>query len=214
MEPVSPNDSTEEDTGKPKESLLKWRPWKMGVAFEARGRTLLVVKEEENQAPESSDDLEWLPAKKRIEIHVYMQDWFEVQNELQAANKPAPMLQNTFSLPGIATQLLVKISTHILSLAKGWFRGMLVSKNIYIPCWKCYGQMEPPKQDKGMCGEFCKKESRYFPVSRRDVNFPVYAFNHEKCIITAAQHKDLRCPVHGPVKVLQTAPDLVSYRIN
>ena len=183
----------------------------MGLAFEARGRTLLVVKEECNQAPVSKDDLEWLPAKKRIEIHVYMQDWLEVQNELQRAGKPAPMLQNTFSLPGIATQLLVKMSTHILSLAKGWFKGTLVSENIYIPCWKCYGQREQGNVDEGACREVCRKESRYFPVSRRGVNFPVYAFNHEKCIITAAQHKDLQCPVHGPVKVLQTAPDLVSF---
>lgn len=178
----------------------------MGVAFSHRGRTLLVVKEEDNTAPENSREIEWLPAKKRIEIHVYAHEWFEVQNELQMNGRPATMLQNTFSLPGIATQLLVQISQHILSLA---IQGMLDSQLVYIPCWKCYGQM-PCNKDKTACDESCQRQSRYFPVSRRDINFPVYAFNHEKCIVIAALSKDLHCPMHGPIKVIQTAPDLVS----
>ena len=207
--PTNPiaNSADEEAAGK--ESLVGWCPWKMGIVFSHRGRTLLVVKEENNVAPETNDDLEWLPAKKRIEIHVYVQEWFEVQSELELAGHSATMLQNTFSLPGIATQLLVKISQHILSLAHDWFRGMLQNELIYIPCWKCYGQMVP-NVDKEECKAVCKRQSRYFPVSRRDETFPVFAFNHEKCIIIAARDQDLRCPIHGPIKVVHTAPDLVS----
>lgn len=187
--------------------LLNWAPWKMGVAFSHRGRTLLVVKEEDNLAPESDNQFEWLPAKKRIEIHVYAQDWFEVQNELLAKGQPAPLLQNTFSLPGIATQLLMKISQHILSLTKV-FRNLLGTKSIYIPCWKCYGDMEVGTGLEEST-ERRKKQSLYFPVTRNGKNIPVYAFNHERCIILAAQGHDLQCPIHGPIKVVHTAPDLV-----
>ena len=185
-------------------TLLDWTPWKMGVAFSHRGRTLLVIKEEDNMAPEADDGVEWLPSKKRIEIHVYAQDWFEVQNELFANGRPAPLLQNAFSLPGIATQLLMKISQHILSLAKV-FRSLLETKSIYIPCWKCYGNMEPSAD----VGESAAKNNHFFPVVRSGRNIPVYAFHHEKCIILAAQGHDLQCPNHGPIKVVHTAPDLV-----
>lgn len=199
------------DEGTEEENLLKWRAWKMGVAFSHRGRTLLVVKEECNIAPESNDEqLEWLPAKRRIEIQVYVQEWFEVQTELQLAGHSATMLQNAFSLPGIATQLLAKISQHILSLAQNWFRGMLENELIYIPCWKCYGQIPPNIDDVQKCGTICKRQSRYFPISRRGVKFPAFAFNHEKCIVIAALEEDLKCPNHGPIKVVHTAPDLVS----
>lgn len=206
---ATPRASPEADEEPERESMLDWKPWKMGVAFSHRGRTLLIVKEECNVAPDGSEELEWLPAKRRIEIHVYVQEWFEVQNELQLAGHSATMLQNTFSLPGIATQLLAKISQHILSLAHNWFRGMLENELIYIPCWKCYSQMKPSEQQK--CGEVCKRQSRYFPVRRRDEMFGVFAFNHEKCIIIAALNKDLECPIHGPIKVVHTAPDLVSW---
>ena len=192
-----------------KENMLKWKPWKMGVAFSHRGRTLLVVKEESNVALETNEEFEWLPAKKRIEIHVYVHEWFEVQSELQIKGCQATMLQNTFSLPGIATQLLVKISQHVLSLSIDWFQGMLASQYIYVPCWKCYGQMEPDVEEGQHTG-VPKSERQYFPVSGYGVNFPVYAFNHEKCIVIAAQQQDLQCPVHGPIKVIHTAPDLVS----
>ena len=188
-------------------SLLDWTPWKMGVAFSHRGRTLLVVKEEDNVAPETDDGVEWLPSKKRIEIHVYAQDWFEVQNELQINDRPAPLLQNTFSLPGIATQLLMKISQYILSLAKV-FRGLLETKSVYIPCWKCYGNMEPGEHT-GEETSPKKEKEHHFPVMRNGRNIPVYAFHHAKCIILAAQGNDLHCPMHGAIKVVHTAPDLV-----
>ena len=190
-----------------KVSLLNWTPWKMGVAFSHRGRTLLVVKEEDNVAPETDDRYEWLPARKRIEIHVYAQDWFEVQNELLAKGHPAPLLQNTFSLPGIATQLLMQISQHILSLTKV-FRSLLWTKSIYIPCWKCYGDMEPGDKTVDSVGKK-REQSLFFPVTRNGKNIPVYAFHHERCIILAAQEHNLQCPIHGPIKVVHTAPDLV-----
>ena len=181
------------------------------MAFSHRGRTLLVVKEEENQAPESDERYEWLPAKKRLEVHVYAQDWFEVQNELCTKGQPAPLLQNTFSLPGIATQLLMKISQHILSLSKV-FRSLLNSKSIYIPCWKCYGDMES-EANLGETLEKRKRQSLYFPLTRNGKNIPVYAFHHERCIILAAEGCGLQCPIHGSIKVVHTAPDLVYFII-
>ena len=180
----------------------------MGVAFSHRGRTLLVVKEEENQEPESDDRYEWLPAKKRIEIHVYAQDWFEVQNELFGQGHPAPLLQNTFSLPGISTQLLMKISQHMAKV----FGSLLGSETIYIPCWKCYGDMEPGA-DLGNTMEKKETQNFYFPLTRNGKNIPVYAFNHERCIILAAEGHHLQCPIHGPIKVVHTAPDLVIYHL-
>lgn len=183
----------------------------MGVAFSYRGRTLLVVKEEENEAPDTEDDeYEWLPAKRRIEIHVYAQDWFEVQQELFAKGQTVPLLQQTFSLPGIATQLLMKISSHILSLSK-LYRGLLQTQSVYIPCWKCYGNLESGKTPttKNSDGGNKKSDNHYFPVKRNGKNIPVYAFHHERCIILAAQRDDPICPMHGPIKVIHTAPDLV-----
>lgn len=191
------------ETGK-EDDMLQWRPWKTGVAFSHRGRTLLVVKEEDNRPPETNDDLEWLPAKKRIEIHVYAPEWLNVLQELVMAGRPTRMLENPISLPGIATQLLVKISQHLLSLAQGWFNGVLKNALIYIPCWKCYGRM-PTKLH-------IQKDTsaRYFPVERSNEKFPVFSFNHEQCIIPAALEQDLQCPTHGRIKVVHTAPDLVS----
>ena len=209
--PTGSPDHLKEDEKATTENMLKWKPWKMGVTFSYRGRTLLVVKEEDNAPPEGNDELEWLPAKRRIEIHVYVQEWFEVQTELQLAGHSTTMLEHTFSLPGIATQLLVKISQHMLSLARDWFRGMLENEFIYIPCWKCYGQMAA-KGDVLEADTSARTSKRFFPVNRRDEKFPAFTFNHENCIIPAALGQGLHCPVHGPVKVVHIAPDLV--RIN
>ena len=215
--------------GQPSE-LLKWKPWKKGVAFSHRGRTLLVVKEEDNSPPATAEELgwleiksdgtplkpdreiEWLPAKKRIEIHVYAPEWLNVLQELELAGRPTKMLKNPISLPGIATRILVKISQHLLSLAHGWFHGVLSSKLIYIPCWKCYGRMpmkerEPVKErEEDVHGV---QHDRYFPMTRMGEKFPVFSFIHEKCIIPAGLEEDLHCSVHGPIKVIHTAPDLV-----
>ena len=221
--------------GQPGE-LLKWKPWKKGVAFSHRGRTLLVVKEEDNSPPATAEELgwleiksdgtrlkpnseiEWLPAKKRIEIHIYAPEWLNVIQELELTGRPTKMLENPISLPGIATRILVKISQHLLSLAHSWFHGVLSSKLIYIPCWKCYGRMPMKERESGK-----KKESeeereasvhraqhdRYFPMTRMGEKFPVFSFIHERCIIPAGLEEDLHCSVHGPIKVIHTAPDLV-----
>ena len=202
----------ENNADKPEDKFLKWKPWKMGMAFSHRGRTLFVVKEEDNTPPdkteaalEKEEERVWLPARKRIEIHVYASEWIFVQQELSSTGREALLLRDPISVPGFATQLLVKVSQHLLALGHDWFRGMLESEFIYIPCWKCYGQM-PAK-----AGEIkVESSARFFPVERRGNKFSVFSFVHERCIVPAALQDDLDCPFHGPIKVVHTAPDLVS----
>ena len=127
---------------------LHWIPWKTGIAFSHRGRTLLVVKQANNKALVESDrahQVYLLEGKIRVEVHVYTPEWVALANELLNCDKMSYSLDNPFCLPGMATRLLVMISQHVKSLASDWFPGMFITPQsqkfpTYMPCWKCYAR--------------------------------------------------------------------------
>ena len=129
------------------QEILNWTPWKTGMAFSYRGRTLLVMKQVSNiPSDEFLDKWEMkahlLKSKYRIEIHIYTNEWITLSNELMELNSQ----ENFECIPGLATKLLVMITGHVKALALSWFPGMLIFPSgrtfvTYVPCWKCYAEI-------------------------------------------------------------------------
>lgn len=189
--------------------ILNWNPWKTGIAFSHRGRTLLVVKQEDNRHEMPGFNLKWLEGAYRVEVHVYTPEWVTLGNELLVCDRPQYTLDGLSSLPGLATQLLVMISQHVKSLASNWFPGMLISHatkfNTYMPCWKCFAEIgtEQLFQNSG-------KQPGLYVMKNKN---PVHCFHFEDSIVPVARQHDLECPIHGRIKVMHEAPDLVSKQL-
>ena len=194
--------------------ILSWIPWKTGIAFAHRGRTLLVLKQESNvNCPEFLSRWEFsiklLEEVYRIEIHVYTDEWIRLVNELAEAGRLDVHLTPT-NVTAYATRLLVMVSGHIKSLATNWFPGMLEAPQgmffvTFMPCWKCYaeigfGSLKHQASKKRLDGHFICK----------DMN-PVHCFILEENIVPAALGQDLECPIHSAVKCVHMVPDLVSW---
>ena len=162
LDPLSTEQNVEKSTApqEPRETL-NWTPWKTGMAFSYRGRTLLIVRQVSNEPCKSFHDkfphknIRLLPPKHRIEIHIYTNEWVTLSNELLYVNSTFS-LENFECLPGLATKLLVMITGHVKTLALSWFPGMLSfpkgrSFITYIPCWKCYSEIGLSKSlDQGI----------------------------------------------------------------
>ena len=179
-------------------------PWRTGIAFTHYGRTLLVVKKEDNEDGKNGR-VKCLEGNFRIEVHVYGPDWITVVNESSGDDET---ICDPFCLPAMATQLLVMISSHIQSLASDWFPGMLLQRHhqvpTHLPCWKCFGEM-------GCSNQTCLSDTPLDGDWVYSNGNPVYCFSLTNSIVPAALGEDLECPLHGKIQILHTAPDLVGH---
>ncbi len=95
------------------------------------------------------------PAKYRIEVHIYTNEWVSLTNELLELNSQHSLpLDNFERIPGLATKLLIMVTGHVKDLALSWFPGMLKGSPsqpfvTYLPCWKCYAEIGSPKPLNG-----------------------------------------------------------------
>lgn len=131
--------------------VLNWTPWQTGIAFAYRGRTLLVIKQVGREAcdrelPKAGHFLEY---KYRIEVHIYMHEWQKLIGDLMVLGELESPPEDFEHLPGLATKLLVMVTSHVHGLAQEFFCGMLISPSrgepqfiTYLPCWKCYAKIE------------------------------------------------------------------------
>ena len=205
-------ESTEEGDGFPDKDVLSWIPWKTGIAFAHRGRTLLVLKQETNDTcPDFLNRWEFsiklLEEVYRIEVHIYTDEWIKLVNDLAEAGRLDVQITPT-NVTAFATRLLVMVSGHIKSLATLWFPGMLVAPQgmtfvTFMPCWKCYAEVGFGSLKRMST----KKMPGYFIC--KSLN-PVHCFILEENIVTAALNRDLDCPIHSSVKFVHMVPDLVS----
>lgn len=123
-----------------------WTPWKTGMAFSYRGHTLMVMKQAVNMPSDKfletwQGRVKLLESRYRIEVHIYTNEWVKLTNELVALNAHSGDFE---AIPGLATKLLIMVTTHVKALALNWFSGMLRSSSsnvTYIPCWKCYAEI-------------------------------------------------------------------------
>ena len=182
--------------------LDDWIPWKTGIARTHQESTLVVVKQEENK--DGKEKLKWIQGSVRIEVHIHVPEWIRLAKEHGEENS---FLNDPKYVHSLATSLTVMISQHVRALGNDWFPGMFLTPSsqhgftTYMPCWKCFAQPEtdttyqPPKLPGG-----------YIALDEK----PVFCFIFEECIVLAVQQKDMECPVHGFMEVVQIAPDLVS----
>ena len=179
----------------------KWIPWKTGLVYAQQEHTLVAIKQEKNERSEKQ--LNWIPGEFRIEVHVYVPEW------IMLAKGHGDFSTNPNYVHGLATSLIVMISQHVRALGSNWFPGMFLTPSArhafvtYMPCWKCFAQIEtkakqqPPK----LSGGYVSKNGK-----------PIYSFILEESVEPAVQKKDLECPLHGSIEVVEIAPDLVSNR--
>lgn len=206
-------ESTEYGDDLPDKDIISWIPWKTGIAFAHRGRTLLVLKQEANETcPDFLSRWEFsiklLEEAYRIEVHIYTDEWIKLVNDLAEAGRLDVQITPT-NVTALATRLLVMVSGHIKSLATSWFPGMVVAPQgmsfvTFMPCWKCYAEIG--------FGTLKSSTSRKMPgyFICKSLN-PVHCFILEENIVPAALSQDLQCPIHSSVKFVHMVPDLVSF---
>ena len=199
---------------------LDWTPWKTGILFEYKGRTLLLVKQESNQICKNfiqqwDGRIKMLYGEYRIEVHIYTDEWITLTNYLaeQGTSQLGTTLPSDY-ISGIATRLLVMITKHIESLATRYFSGMLLvpqgkSVATYMPCWKCFAEIGSARMTSVTSSTFVDLKGDF--ICKNDK--PVKCFNLEESIVQAAQQQDFVCPIHGKIKVIHMAPDLVRTRL-
>ena len=204
------DDETDGIQDKEDTTSLNWAPWKTGIAFAHRDRTLLILKQEVNEScPEFLSrwelSVKLLDEAYHIEVHVYTDEWIQLVNELAKDGCLDIQLTPT-KIMAYATRMLVMVSRHIKSLATNWFPGMLVSPPgvsyvTFVPCWKCYAGIgfDGISSEKSMPGHFICKDMKL-----------VHCFMLEENITPAALGQDLECPIHSAVKCVHMVPDLVS----
>ena len=206
-----------------------WRLWKTGIAFVSRGRTLMLIHQVENVRGGWGEG-RVLPGNHRLEVHIYAGEMVRVIDELREQDRSQfPGFESSddsylspYVIIGHATRLMVDVCNHIVSLS-AWFQGMFLHfqklatlPNVgYIPCWKCYGEIKPMSPLKrnfvlSKLGEAPSKVSSEQVIFLHRDSKPVFAMLFNDCIVPAVKGKDLFCPVHGPLKTLHVAPDLVS----
>ena len=205
-------ESSEDVDGVLDKDVLSWIPWKTGIAFAHRGRTLLVLKQESNEVcPDFLNRWEFsiklLEEAYRVEVHIYTDEWIKLVEDLAEAGRLDVQITPT-NVTAFATRLLVMVSGHVKSLATHWFPGMLVAPHgfsfvTFMPCWKCYAEIGFDTIKK-MAG---KKISGHFICKSMN---PVHCFVLEENVVPAALSQDLNCPIHSYVKYVHMVPDLVS----
>ncbi len=87
-----------------------------------------------------------LQGQHRIEIHIYINEWIKLAGKLVEQDFHNFHIDNPDSIPGLATKLLVMLTSHIKTLATAYFLGMLNLPrpgifSSYVPCWKCYAEI-------------------------------------------------------------------------
>lgn len=197
---------------------LEWICWRNGLVFTSRGKTLLVIRRLDNSSTnwagpdENCAPLESLSFKYRIEVHIYVPEMITTLQELNLFDsycsfEEGEEMPTPFKVAGHATRLMVTISNHIVFLSS-WFQGMIqVNKYGYIPCWKCYGGVTALPELGVVTSEVIGK------ASLMDLGgAPCVCLPFSSCVIPSCHEKDLKCPVHGNLKIVHSAPDLV--RIN
>ena len=184
------------------DDVHRWIPWKTGIAHAQQERTLVVIKQGKNEKTE--ENLKWMQGTFMVELHIYVPEWIMLAKEHGELNYS---LTNPNYVLGLATSLIVMISQHVRALGSDWFPGMFLTPSnyhqftTYMPCWKCFAQIEanaeqqPPKSSGG----YISKDGK-----------PIYSFIFEESVVPAIQQKDMECPLHGLIKVVEIAPDLVS----
>lgn len=140
---------------------LNWTPWKTGLAFSYRGQTLMVMKQVSNKPCEEflltrlnhQINRCLLVSKYRIEVHIHINEWVSLTNKLLESNPHSFSMER---IPGLATKLLVILSTHVKELALKWFPGMICPNPssetpfiTYIPCWNCCAEIKSPDPING-----------------------------------------------------------------
>ncbi len=201
-----------DDSQKQEGVNLDWTPWKTGIVYKCRGRTLLLIKQEicsrpVDVPPEIIELYPNLTGEYRIEVHIYTNEWVKLANDLSEQGILNSSLSPDF-IPGLATKLLVVLSTHIKSLAINYFSGMLLSHLgrhavTYMPCWKCFAEVSSPRQPN--------QEDLINSLFVWKKNTPVTCFGVEDSIVKAIKGEDFECILHGKIKVVHLAPDLVRY---
>ena len=200
-----------EDSAQSAEVVLDWMPWKTGIVYKCKGHTLLLIKQEVNQKPAISDippaqaNLPTLPGEYRIEVHIYTNEWVKLLNYLSEQGVFNPNVPPNY-IPGLATRLLVVLSTHIKALAQNYFSGMLLSPQggnvvTYMPCWKCFAEI-PFNFDRD--GDYQNTVFVWKGIT------PVTCFGVEDSIVRAIQGEDFECHLHRKILAVHLAPDLVS----
>ena len=162
--------------------ILNWTPWKTGIAFAHRGRTLLVMKQVTNQPSDEflkawGTSVHLLKSEYRIEIHIYTNEWVTLCVELMDLNLPSFPLDN---MSGLATKLLVMLTGHVKTLATTFFAGMLSLLrggmfSSYVPCWKCFAEIGSPK-------DLCAGEAFHLIGSVVVVGMIVYYTQYRQCV--------------------------------
>ncbi len=198
-----------DDSQKQEGVNLDWTPWKTGIVYKCRGRTLLLIKQEICSRPvdvpqETVEMFPYLKGEYRIEVHIYTNEWVKLANDLSQQGILNTSLPPDY-IPGLATKLLVVLSTHIKSLAVNYFSGMLLSHQghhavTYMPCWKCFGEVGSPQPNH---------EDLTNSLFVWKNNTPVTCFGVEDSIVKAIKGEDFECTLHGRIKVVHLAPDLV-----
>ena len=170
---------------------FNWLFWATGMAYVWRGRTLLVIKQQINEEALHGEEV-------RIEVHVHTPWWVALSNEVQGRDPG-----HTLSL---ATHLLVMVSHHVVSLALGWFPGMLLghpTPSAYVPCWKCYEAVDCTTITEGNP-----------PPAGDDFIYHnqtmVHCFDVDQCVPPAVLGRELMCVFHNGLQVRDMVPDLVS----
>ncbi len=146
-----------------------------------------------------------LNGEYRIEVHIYTNEWIKLANDLSELGLLNAALAPDY-IPGLATRLLVVLSTHIKSLALDYFTGMLQSHQgqhavTYMPCWKCFAEV-------GSGYAVTEDLSRYMFTWNHTT--AVTCFGVEDSIVKSIKGENFECPFHGNIKVVHLAPDLVS----
>ncbi len=201
----------QDDNEEPVQGItLDWIPWKTGIVYSCRGRTLLLIKQETSSKPvdipqETLDSFPTLNGEYRIEVHIYTNEWIKLANDLSELGLLNTSLPPDF-IPGLATKLLVVLSTHIKSLAINYFTGMLQSHQgqhavTYMPCWKCFAEVGS--------GSTINEDlsSHLFTWNNTTA---VTCFGVEDSIVKCIKGGSFECPFHGNIKIVHLAPDLVN----
>ena len=142
--------STEEATPKYK---LNWLPWRSGIAFVDHGRTLLVIKETENEDPPISEDG---PMDSQVHIHMYIYVCIHVHNSILLLS-PFLSLSLLSLFPFLSLMLVCYTHIFHVHVCKCMYMYM------YIQCTCTRKKLEPdkPAVPGQHCFEFVSSHDTY-----------------------------------------------------
>ena len=100
----------------------------------------MAMKQESSE--DAKNQAKSLRHKYRIELHIYTNEWMSLTKELMEIKSQSLSLDN---IQRLATKLMIMVTGHVKELATHFFNGMLTLNlfNTYMPCWKCYTEVDP-----------------------------------------------------------------------